>query len=121
MSGARGEEIIRLPDGKEVAVLFTNRALADAEGHMGKGVIGVAQGFAAGETSLTDLAHLLRAGMQAARRDRGELRRPVTLLDAYALMDAVGFTMCATAVMTAVAAVLGYTANDEADDDATPN
>ena len=59
--------------------------------------------------------------MQAARRDRGELRRAVTLLDAYLVMDAVGFTVCATAVMTAVAAVLGYSATDEAADGADPN
>lgn len=111
---ARGEQIITLPDGKEVAVLFTNRALADAEQQMGKSVIGVAQGFTAGQSALTDLAHLLRTGMAAARRDAGN-RVPVTMAEAYTVMDEVGFTAVAQAVMPALAAVLGYNGEDGAD------
>lgn len=111
---ARGQEIIKLPDDREVVVLFTNRALADAEAQMGKSVIGVAQGFTAGQSTLTDLTHLLRTGMTAARRDAGD-RRPVTMAEAYAVMDEVGFTAVAQAVMPALAAVLGYDGENGAD------
>ena len=117
--GARGEGVI-MAGGREVHILYTNRALAEAEGQMGKSVLGVAQGFAGGDSSLGDLAHLLRAGMQAARRESGE-RRPVKLTEAYEVMDAVGFSEVASAVMQGVAAVLGYSADDEADDDTDPN
>jgi hypothetical protein len=112
---ARGEGTIQA-DGAEVSVLFTNRALAEAEKAIGRGIIGVAQGFQDGRSGVGDVAQLLRAGMEAARRDQRRGGQAVTLADAYEVLDAAGFTATANVVMTAVAAVLGYSGEvEEAD------
>lgn len=116
-SGARGETTIQVGE-DEVRVLFTNRALAEAERRLGKSIIGVAQGFADGSSGVIETMHVLRAGMEAARRDAREGGRPVTLNAAYDVLDTAGFTAVAAAVMEAVAAVLGYDgAEEEPDDD----
>lgn len=109
-SSAFGEGIVRAGS-REVRVKFNNRALAEAEQQMGKSVIGVAQGYAAGDSGVTELAHLLRAGMQAARRANRERGRPVTLNDAYTVLDKAGFAEVANVVMSAVGDVLGYDPN----------
>lgn len=105
------ERVIQAGD-REVRVLFNNRALAEAEQAMnlpvtqwneGMGVIAVAQ--------------LLRAGMESARRAARTPGRPVSLNEAYRVMDAAGFAPVTTAVMEAVAEVLSYR-NDEGDEDA---
>lgn len=109
--GARGEQIIQVGD-DEVRVLFTNRSLAEAEQVMGKPILGVAQGLLNGQSGITEVAHLLRVGMQAARRDANERPFTVQLDKAYRVLDEVGFAMVMTAVMEAVTAVLGYSADD---------
>lgn len=105
--GARGEGTIQAGD-REVVVLYTNRALAEAEQRMGKSVIGVAQGFAGGESGVLEIVYLLQAGMEAARRDARSGGRPIPLGDAYQVLDEAGFAAVAGVVMTAVAAVLSY-------------
>jgi hypothetical protein len=112
MPGARGEATIQAGE-REVTILFTNRALAEAEGQIGKSIIGVAQGFAEGTTGIRDIAYLLQAGMEAARRDARAGGKVVTLNDAYQVLDAVGFTAVSVAVMEAVSAVLSFTGGDE--------
>lgn len=108
---ARGEGTIELDD-REVTVLFTNRALANAEKDLGQGVIGVAQSFQeAGKVG--DVAILLRHGMEAARRDSRRGGRPVSMLEAYEVLDEVGFATVAAVVMEGVAAVLGYSPDEE--------
>ena len=112
MPGARGEATIQA--GKhEVQILFTNRALADAESQIGKSVIGVAQGFDEGTTSIGDIARLLRAGMEAARRDARAGGKMVTLNDAFQVLDEVGFAAVTVAVMEAVAAVLSFSGDQD--------
>jgi hypothetical protein len=106
--GARSEKVILTDDGKEVRVLFTNRALAEAESQCGKSIIAISNGFQENKTGVTEVAALLRAGMEAARRDSHTGARAVTLQDAYELMDAAGFTEVVSVVMTAVADVIGY-------------
>lgn len=113
--GARGEGTIQAGD-REVSVLFTNRALADAEKAIGRGIIGVAQGFQDGRSGVGDVAHLLQAGMEAARRDERRGGRSVTIQDAYEVLDKAGFTAVANAVMLAVAAVLEYDGRDDVED-----
>lgn len=112
---ARGEGTITV-DGREVQVLFTNRALMQAEKAMGKSVISVTQGFVNGAAGMNELVSLLQAGMEAARRDAGERGRVVSVNDAVEVMDEAGFTAVAQAVMEAVAAVLSYGARDSSDD-----
>ena len=106
--GARGEGTLTTADGDEVRVLYTNRALAEAEQAMGKSVLAVAQGFADGDSGIGDMAALLQAGMEAARHDGREGGRRVAVNDAFEVMDAVGFAGVATVVMEAVSDVLSY-------------
>lgn len=117
-TSGRGEGIIRAGE-REVRIQFNNRALAEAEQQMKRSVIGVAQGFAQGDTGITEVAHLLRAGMQAARRGRGG--KPATLIEAYLVLDEAGFSAVAEVVMTALAEVLGYDPNAAEDEEADPN
>lgn len=107
MPGARGEAELQA-GGRTVRLLYTNRALAEAEQAIGKSIIGMAQGFSEGTSGILELGHLLRAGMEAARRDARAGGRPVTLDEAYDVLDGVGFAGAAQAVFTAVAAVLSY-------------
>lgn len=108
---ARGEGTIQVNDSKEVPILFTNRALGGAERDLGRGVISVVQSFSDGG-SINDVAILLQHGMQAANRDAG-IRQRVTLPQAYEVLDEAGFATVAAAVMESVAAVLGYTPDDD--------
>ena len=112
MPGARGEATIQAGE-REVHILFTNRALARAEGLIGKSVIGVAQGFAEGTTGVGDIAYLLQAGMEAARRDARAGGGVVTLTDAFQVLDEAGFSVVTAAVMEAVGAVLSFGTEDQ--------
>ena len=107
MSGARGEATIQAGE-REVQILLTNRALAEVEGTLKQSIIAVAQGFADGTAGVTECVHLLRAGMQAARRDAREGNGRVTLSDAFEVLDEAGFSAVITAVMEAVSAVLSF-------------
>lgn len=117
MGGARGEATIQAGD-REFVVLYTNRALAEAEEQTGKSIIQISEGFANGATGVSDLAYLLRAGMEAARRDAREGGRPVSMPTAFEVLDDAGFAVVAEAVMLAVAAVLSYGTSAE---DSDPN
>lgn len=119
--GARGEGILQV-DGTEHRILFTNRAVAEAESSTGKGIIGLLQGFQIGTTGIGDVAHLLAAGLEAARRDAHAGGRPVQLDDAYRIMDQVGFAETSRCVVEAISAVLSYGKNKDGDEATTsPN
>ncbi len=111
--GARGEGIIQHGE-TEYRVLFTNRAVAEAESATGKSVIALAQGFANGTTGIGDVARMLATGLEAARRDANAGGRTYTLMDAYQIMDAVGFTTVARVVMEAVSVVLKFDGEEQA-------
>jgi hypothetical protein len=104
---ARGEQTIILPDGEEVGILFTNRALASVEERLGSSIMVVAGEVATGRASMTMIAHLLRAGMDAGRKEQGDSRRP-TLDDAYRILDALGFSPVMQAVTVSLSECLGY-------------
>jgi hypothetical protein len=120
MAGARGEETIQVGD-HEVRVLFTNRALAEVEGKLGQSIIKVLQDFTSGEAGITELVHLLRAGMEAHRKDVKAGGRMVSIGDAFEVFEAVGFQGVAEPVLLAVAAVLNYGASDDETEDDDPN
>ena len=116
MTGARGESIIR--NGEiEYRVLLTNRALADAEIAIGKSTFVLARGFISGATGIGDTAQLLAVGLEAARRDAKAGGRTHTLVDAYRIMDEVGFTTAARAVMEAVGAILKFSGDEDHGED----
>ena len=110
---ARGEGTINTEE-KDYQILFTNRALATAEQQMGKSVLAVSSGLGNGSTGLFEMACLLQAGLEAARRDYRLGGKAFQLNDAYELMDAVGFAAVAQVVVEAMAAVLSYS-NDNDD------
>ena len=113
--GARGEGIIDV-NGREVPILFTNRALMSAEKQLGKGIIGVLNGLVDGGSGIVDLVALLRAGMEAARQDARKSGKPISNEDAIAIIDEIGFTGAIVPVMETVAAVIGYTNQAEPGD-----
>ena len=123
-AGARGERVIETEDG-EVRVLFTNRALANAEAQLNRGVFAVLTDLQSGGR-IGDVAVLLQAGMEAARRDAREGGKPVSVAQAYAVLDDVGYAAVAIAVVEAVAEVVSYTREGDAsippaEDGADPN
>jgi len=111
MPGARGEATIQA-DEREVCILFTNRTLAEAEGELHQSIIAIAQGLTDGTCGVTEVAVLLRGGMQAARRDVHESGR-VSLNDAFQVLDEAGFTAVTIGVMEAVSAVLSFGTEEE--------
>lgn len=111
MPGARGEATIQAGE-REVHILFTNRALAEVETQLKQSIIAVAKGFAEGTAGVTELVHLLRAGIQAARREARESGR-VSLNDAFQVLDEAGFAAVTVAVMEAVSDVLSFGAEDQ--------
>lgn len=123
-TGARGERVIETEDG-EVRILFTNRALANAEAQLNRGVFEVLADLQSGGR-IGDVAVLLQAGMEAARRDAREGGKPVSVAQAYAVLDDVGYAAAAIAVVEAVAEVVSYTREGDAsispaEDGADPN
>lgn len=104
---ARVGKIIQAGE-REVKVLFTNRALAEAEQACGKSVIGIVNGLANGGSGIGEVASLLKAGMEAYRRDAKEGSKAISINDAYEVMDEAGFEAVTTVVMTAVAEVISY-------------
>lgn len=123
-TGARGERVIETEDG-EVRVLFTNRALANAETQLNRGVFEVLADLQSGGR-IGDVAVLLQAGMEAARRDAREGGKPVSVAQAYAVLDEVGYATAVIAVVEAVAEVVSYTRErdasiQDAGDGADPN
>jgi len=108
--GARGEFVLQAGE-RKVQILFTNRALASAEKAMDKPILGVLQNF--GQGSVQDLALMLQAGMEAARRDARESGRVITLNEAYEVMDEAGFSATAAAVFSAIGEVLSYGQEDQ--------
>lgn len=110
--GARGEYSLFVED-EEVRILFTNRALADAERELGRPAIVVIREFTAKWGRVGDVAALMRAGMEAARKDAREGGKPVSIDQAYDVMDAIGFSNCVVAVVSAASDVLGYKVDDD--------
>lgn len=103
---ARGEAIIKAGD-REIRIWLNNRALAEAEAQMKKPIFAVLNGFSRGHTGLTEMAHILRAGMTAARRKDGG-GKPATMVEAYLILDVAGFKRVAEAVAAAASETLGY-------------
>lgn len=108
-TGARGEAILTV-DGQRYEVLFTNRALAEAEGLIGRTATSLLDRAA---MSLTDLASLLLAGLEAARRANDPRHPRYTLDDAWSLIDRAGFMAVTRAVTEGMVAVLTYTPERE--------
>jgi hypothetical protein len=108
---ARSEKIIQAGD-KEIRLLFTNMALASAEAATGKSILIMARSFSNGEASITDAVSITRSAMEAARRDAKSVGQPVSLVDAYEVMDNFGFIELAKVIIGAMNEVLGYSSKN---------
>ena len=119
---ARGERTFSA-DGRDINILFTNRALATAERRIGKSIVSIAQGMTSGELGIGDLATLLHVGMEAARVDQRSRSRSYSMDDAYQVLDDAGFAEVAGPVVEAIAAVISYApeSSDQTEDDLDPN
>ena len=105
---ARAERVITDSDGNETRVLFTNRAIAEAEILMGRPVMQMLTALTENKGSLGDIAGLLRAGMESARKDAKAGGKVISMNDAYGVMDTVGFAAVVGPVAEAIAAVISY-------------
>lgn len=121
--GARGEGFVTV-GGERIEVLFTNRALMEAEQATGKTVLELARAATNERLGIGDVAKLLAIGMENARR--AQARRDGTpggrtrnVNDALDIMDKVGFSTVTACVMGGLAAVLSYDEDDEAGENET--
>jgi hypothetical protein len=106
-TGARGEGYLRL-DGEQIPILFTLRALADAERLTGKTVMQLMAEAQRNSMGVGDLAQLLAVGMEHARRENSGRGKAYNANDAWRLLDGLGFTTVAVVVFEALAAVMSY-------------
>lgn len=113
-TGARGEAVLTVGD-EQIAVLFTNRALAEAERATGKTILQLARAASASELGMGDTAQLLHCGMEAARREARPGGRSYTINDAWRVLDQLGFGRVAVAIMEAIVAVLSYNSEAKAE------
>lgn len=118
MAGARGEAHLTV-DGEQRAVLFTNRALADAERQTGKTILQLMRGVQSNDLGMSDIVQLLQVGMEHARRADHSSTRAYTLNDAWLVLDTCGFGTVAAAVFEAIGAVMAYD-GQKGDADANP-
>jgi hypothetical protein len=100
--GARGEGEIDLGKGLPVRVLFTNRALIEAEKALGKTVLQIVADISKTQTGMGELATLLKIGMGAAAGG------PMPLDEAVDVLDEAGFGRCFQAVASAITDVMSY-------------
>jgi hypothetical protein len=110
--GARGEGQLGL-DGETYVILFTNRAIADAERATGKTVMKLMRGFASDDIGMSDVAILLMVGLQYARREHRSRAGANDTQDAWTLLNKLGFAAVASVVFTALTEVMSYRQNQE--------
>lgn len=113
VTGARGEGIIELLDEdgnvtESIPVLFTNRALAEAESATGKPVLQLLTAATAQLMGVGEVAQLLAVGMEAARKEARTGSRVYTVNDAYRVMDHVGWKNVASVVYLAMTQAFAY-------------
>lgn len=104
--GARGESHIVVGE-DEVALLFTNRALAEVERILGRSIVRILADSQTRDISIVDVTRMLQVAVSAARREAGDVR-PFNTNDSWEAMDAVGFQTVLVAVFTGITAVLDF-------------
>ena len=126
--GARGEAFLQAGD-ESYPIVFTNRAIFQAERVIDKTVLQITSALSEQTLSMGDLVRMLLIGLEAGRRDAGfaisatrQGNRPYALNDAWDIMDLAGFRAVVVAVFAALAEVLSYSqeANDQEPDESPP-
>ena len=116
MAGARGEAVIQTEAG-EVRILYTARAIVDIEKTIGKAVPQIMQAFEVGEWYTSEIAHMLRAGMENHRRDSGMRGQIVSFNNALDMIDEIGFSSIAVFVFEAIQQFYTFGTEDSDTDD----
>jgi hypothetical protein len=107
-TGARGESYLEL-DGERYTLLYTNRAIAEAEKAIGRPAVQIVNATARGDGVATgDIANLLAVGLEYARRNHLRSGDGTTSNDAWRLLDGCGYGACLSAVIDGLVAVLSY-------------
>ena len=106
-TGARGEGILTL-EGQQYPVLFTLRALADAERATGKTVLQMMAAVRSNGLGVADVAALLAIGLEHARREHRAGTGGHNLNDAWRLLDNLGFSAVAAVVVEAMTVVMTF-------------
>ncbi len=112
MAGARGESQLEVK-GQTHNLLYTNRALIEAEQQTGKSILALFDGVRDNTLRFGELVIMLRVGLEAARRDSKAGGKPVTQEDALNISEEAGFTAVLEAVLTGMGAVLKYSGEEE--------
>ncbi|HUW13078.1 MAG TPA: GTA-gp10 family protein [Anaerolineae bacterium] len=107
MPGARGEIHLTVA-GQERALLYTLRALAEAEARLAKPMLTLLEDVSRRSVTLSEVAQLLLVGMEGARRDAQAGGRACTINDAWELMEGLGFGPALDAVTDGVLAAISY-------------
>lgn len=102
---ARGEGIIQTGD-REVRLLLTNRALAEVEKRLGKSIQSLFANVQA--MGINETAVLLHVGLEAARKDTHPGGKPISMNDAWDVMDEVGWVDVLTVISEALSNVISY-------------
>ncbi len=100
----------------KIEILFTNRALAQAETQLGKTVLQIVSDASGDNLGIGDVTRLLLVGMQAARHDKKERGTPPSMKDAFSVMDQGGFAEVRRVVLEARAAVRSYDPNQNTEE-----
>jgi hypothetical protein len=107
MAGARGESQL-VVKGQTYNLLYTNRALIEAEQATQKGIMQLFREVRDDSMHVQDLVTLLRVGLEAARRDGKAGGRPYSQIDAIQIQDQAGFAPVMAAVWAGIGNVLAY-------------
>ena len=118
-TGARGEGVLTL-EGEQYPVLFTLRALADAERATGKTVLQLMVSFERRDFGISDTAALLAIGLEHARREHRAGTGGHNLNDAWRLLDGLGFAAVSAVVYEALAAAMSYSRPDAEGEQGSP-
>ena len=102
---------------QEYPILFSNRALAEAEQRTGKSILLLARDAGNGILGVGETAMLLLTGMETGRKDAKLPGKRYEAKDAYDLLDQAGFAAVAAAVYEAIAAVLAYDPEEGEEED----
>lgn len=98
-------EVLIQGENEEYRVLYTNRALLNVETWTGKSINQIISGFIDGKSGVHEIARLLQAGIDAARKDSGGGKQ-VTLDDALSALDDIGTVNALNQIQEAVIGVL---------------
>lgn len=104
----RGEAFIELDGEQQVGMLFTIRAISQAEKKIGTGILALIAETQAGTVGMEAVATLLQCGVMAYRNENGGKSKQATLEYAYDVIGAAGYSHAVEVIFEAIADALSY-------------